>query len=203
MAKPHRVTPETRDDAGFAPGTTLGTGTLAAIIQQTPRVHTRCRLCKIILGLDDDTTRGLCLDCQTRPEAIAGKARPPAKPASAPPPAPAFSIAERSLIRSVASFMPTLDLLRVINERRAADLGPGAVPHAIEQLDAAIRELTTAKETGTDWSGLRRLLGQARRSGVLTSITPQLVDDFATVFQLAPAQLMHLRDVIRHAQEGR
>ena len=60
-----------------------------------------------------------------------------------------------------------------------------------------------AAVAGGDWGGLRKLLGQARHSGLLASITLQMVDDFSIVFRLSPAQHMRLRDVVKNAQEDR
>lgn len=183
---------------------------------------TDCRLCgcrlmfakTIVPGLTDDCQRGLCRDCQTRPEAgrfgkptvtVTTRTVGPPPPRSAPstPPVPrGFSPAEKSLIRSIHGYMPAAQLLDILNTRLVADVGAGAVPFTMEQLHAEVQHLIDPSQA-IDWAGLRDILTRARRCGLLAEITPQLVDDFATVFQLSPAQLTHVRDVIRNAQEER
>jgi len=176
-----------------------------------------CRLCTAVLDPnDDDLTRGLCQYCKSRPEARrldghlgpapvpATKAAPRPGPAAASPTAGprAFTPAERSLIKSMHGYLPAAKLLALLNERLEADLGSNAPPHTLEQLHAEVRDLVDPGDA-PDWAGLRRVLAQARRSGLLAAIAATTIEDFAVVFQLTPAQLMHLRDVVHHAQEDR
>jgi hypothetical protein len=165
----------------------------------------RCRLCGCQLAEWDNFDRRLCASCADRPEV---KGQPPAKSVSlaAPvpprPPARAFTPAEKGLIKSLHGALPVGELLRILNDRMRADLGPHATPYDIEQLHAELQAIAPAPTQDAGWAGLRRILGEARRSGVLGTITPQTIDDFAAVFQLAPAQLLHLKDVLAHAKEG-
>src|SRR5574341_31048 len=55
-----------------------------------------------------------------------------------------FSAAEKALIRKVHGYMPAQQLLEVLNERLAADLGPDETPHTMEQLYAEIGETDAA-----------------------------------------------------------
>lgn len=179
----------------------------------SPRVYTRCQLCSVILGLDDDTGRGLCVDCQQRPEArrLGPDGRPNTPRAATPTPAAptkpidqarAFTPAEKSLIKHMHHVLSPVDLLKILNDRLQADLGAGVVLYTLEQLHTETSTLQQS-ERATDWASLRQVLAVARRCGVLEQITPQVIDDFAVVFQLSSAQVMNLRDVIRSAKEGR
>lgn len=172
-------------------------GAIPVSISRMPR----CRLCTCVLTGDDDTARLLCVDCQGRPEARrVGPTTPAAaKPAAATRTEP-FNPAERALIRSTHGYMPMADLLRVLNERRTADRG-AAVAVTLEQLHAELQAAADPRGGAGDWAALRKLIGQARRSGVLASATATVIDDFAICYQLAPAQVMQLRDVIRNAKE--
>lgn len=170
----------------------------------------RCRVCSIVLGLDDDRANRLCLDCATRPEGkrlLAG-AKVAAKPIAAAPAAAArpqprpFTAADKSLIKNMAPYTPELELLRILNDRMHADLGTDAPPYTLEQLQAELATVQQEARAG-DWASVRETLQVARRCGVLAEITPQIIDDFAVVFQLSSAQQMHLRDVIRSAKEAR
>lgn len=176
----------------------------AVAATSSPGRWSDCRLCASRLDASrrvgerrDDVVIGLCAECQTRPEAARF-----GKPLRAVPPGPApFTAAERALIKATHSYMPTAQLLGILNDRLAGD-GRGAAPHTLEQLHAELRGLLQPGAV-QDWAGLRQLLGQARRAGVLAAVTGQIVDDFAVVFQLSPAQHTALRDVIRAAQEDR
>lgn len=169
----------------------------------------RCQLCTVILtGDDDDYTRRLCVDCLERPEAkrltparpSGGAApRPPARPPA--PAARAFTAADRSLIANTHGYLPLPELLRVLNERLHADVGPAVPDYTLEQLHAALREVSVPTGGAGTWVGLRQVLAQARREGTLSRITPAMVEAFAVVWQLAPAQVMQLREVLRGAQE--
>lgn len=164
-----------------------------------------CRLCgsrlqpgRWVGDHQDDRRVGLCAECQTRPEARRfGRTGAPG-PAAATAPAP-FTAADRALIRATHGYMPAAQLLAILNDRLAAD-GRGARPHTLEQLRAEVQGLIDPS-AGRDWAGLRQVLAAARRAGVLAAITPQVLDDFAGVFQLSPAQHTALRDVLRAAQD--
>lgn len=178
-----------------------------------------CRLCgcKLVVGTEkypsgDDLTRGLCRDCISRPEAARFGPRPPgpgptpvaAAPRPVAPAGPrAFNVAEKALIRTcIKNYMPAAQLLEILNTRLVADVGEKAVPFTMDQLWEESKGLIEPSQGG-DWAGLRKVIAQARKAGLLATITPQLIDDFSTVFQLSAAQRMHLRDVIKSAQEGR
>jgi hypothetical protein len=187
-----------------------------------------CRLCACLLtDTRDDQALRLCWSCLDRPEARRLGANPkprpvpvaPARPAApAPPlvacpprpirppaaaagPARNFTPADRALIKAMHGYLPALELLRLLNERLHADLGPDAGAYTLDQLHTEIGDVTAPEDAAQDWAGLRRALQRARLSGLLTQVTPQLLEDFAIVFQLAPAQLVHLKDVVHHAQE--
>lgn len=156
----------------------------------------RCRLCRVQLAPEDDARRGLCSSCVVRPEA---KRLGPLEAGL--PSARAFTIAETSLIAKLQSYMPTAQLLALLNERLVADLGPDAAPYTLEQLQVQIGE-TAEAQSAIDWTGLRRLIASARRAGVLDQITTTVIDDFAAVFLLTPAQVTQLKDVFARTQEA-
>lgn len=110
-----------------------------------------------------------------------------------------FSSADKSLIDKVHGYMPAQQLLAVLNERLAADLGPDEPPHTLEQLYAEIG--SAAPEGGHDWTSIRKLVADARRAGVLSIITRQVIDDFAAVFALTSSQVTRLRDVLLSKDE--
>lgn len=113
-----------------------------------------------------------------------------------------FSNADRALIRRVHGFMPAQTLLGILNERLVCDLGDGAVLYTIDQLYAEIGTATPATpQGGHDWASLRKVLAKARRAGVLSLITVQVIDDFAVVFSLNPRQVVRLKDIILRAEE--
>lgn len=115
----------------------------------------------------------------------------------------AFTPAEKALIRKVHGYMPAQQLLELLNERLAADLGPDEPEYAMEQLYDEIGEAGEAAPAGGhDWSSLRKLVAKARRDGVLEKITRDVIDDFAVVFSLSPAQVLRLHDVLLRAKEG-
>lgn len=113
-----------------------------------------------------------------------------------------FNPSEKALIRKVHGYMPTQQLLEVLNDRLVADLGPGHPKHTMEQLYQEIGEVDTKPAGDHDWSSLRQLVAKARRSGLLDVITKELIDDFAVVFSLTPAQVLRLHDVLLKAKEG-
>lgn len=169
-----------------------------------------CILCGCRLTTQYAIDRGLCGSCSDRPEAKRlprdgnGKVVPPATRPQTGAPAPkqprAFTAADKSLIRAMHPYLPAAELVRILNDRLHADVGAAAPSYTLEQLQAELRELAAAAPA-SDWAGLRQLLAEARRSGVLATITPQTIDDFAICFQLTAAQKLHLHDVIRHAKE--
>lgn len=168
----------------------------------------KCCLCGCKLGNDpdDDEQALLCSSCAERPEAqrlLMGKA-PQARTGSPRPPARDFTPAEKSLIRTVHGLMPATQLLALLNERLACDLGPDAAPYTLEQLYVETGQAiasTTADGGPADWTQLRRLIAQARVNGVLEQITSQVVDDFAVVFSLNARQVMKLKEILLPATE--
>lgn len=168
----------------------------------------RCRLCTCLLGAedDDDSALELCGACKRRPEARRlGLPVPPAQQRAAqaaPRPARDFTEAERALIRKIHGFMPAQQLLALLNERLACDLGPDASPYSMEQLHTAIGGLAApAPAGGHGWAAQRKLIAQARRACLLDAITEQLIDDFAVVFSLNPKQVLVLRDTLLQPKE--
>lgn len=171
----------------------------------------KCRLCECKLGSGDDAQAMVCGECRGRPEA---KRLGPV-PAAGPVPKGArdFTPADRSLIRAVGGYMPVNKLLATLNARLAVDLGPDAAGYTLEQLGTELATLGIASAQaanekgrassgpGPDWAALRRLLAQARASGVLDQITEQTIDDFAIVFSLNAAQVLQIKDVILKSQE--
>ena len=164
---------------------------------------------------------GVCLDCSTRPEvrrldpAPSSSRRSPrcrlcsclldADSVGGAPAEPAprsFTAPDKALIRKMAAHLPSKQLLDLLNERLVADLGPDAARYTEAMLADEMRHLPAPETVASgDWGGLRRVLAAARRSGVLASITEQMIDDFAIVFSLSPAQALRLRDTIQSAQD--
>lgn len=179
-----------------------------------------CRLCTIPLGLeeDDNFEHRLCGSCLARPEAqrlglpagvlpaAAEKRRPdpvsiPARPKT--PAARAFTPAEQGLIAKMHGLMPAQALLDLLNERLAFDLGEDAVAYPMEQLMAEISRIGgVTRSSDGGWTGLRKMLAQARRSGLLDKIDEQALNDFAVVFRLTPRQLVQLKDIVLSAKEA-
>lgn len=177
-----------------------------------PSAHSavRCRLCTCLLGAedDDDPALELCGSCRRRPEARRlGLPVPPAqrsadRTAAVPRPARDFTEAERALIRKIHGFMPAQQLLALLNERLACDLGPDAAPYSMEQLHAAIGSFASLAPAGSHgWAAQRKLIAQARKAGLLDAVTEQLIDDFAVVFSLNPKQVLVLRDTLLQPPE--
>ena len=165
----------------------------------------KCVLCGFRLGmdLDDDEAKGVCADCKDRPEAKRlGKVGAQAGAAGPRKSAREFTEAERSLIKKVHGYMQPSQLLTILNERLACDLGPDAMPYTMEQLHSEVGETTgCAKEGARDWASLRKLMARARRSGVLGKIDEQVVHDFAVVFQLNAKQVMSIKDIVLRGGE--
>lgn len=165
---------------------------LAAVQSVVPK----CRLCEITLSGDDNRDARICTMCVRRPEAqpfLRGRIVPRPR---------AFTVAEKSLIRRLHAHLPIEELLRILNERLAAD-SPDAAPFTRAQVQAEIDPLLDASAAHGAWGGLRRVIQDARASGLLASVTPAAVDDFVVIFQLSPAQRTRLQDVLTHVQEGR
>lgn len=201
---------------GFAAARSAFAG-IAAVALKSPHADAavgaiRCRLCACLLGAeaDDDPDLALCGSCRRRPEArrlgvpAIASSRAASRPGpAAPRPARDFTEAERGLIGKIHGFMPAQQLLALLNERLACDLGPDATPYSMEQLHAAIGGLASAAPAGGNgWAAQRKLIAQARRAGLLDAITEQLIDDFAVVFSLNPKQVLVLRDALLQPQEG-
>ncbi len=168
-----------------------------------PTNQPACKLCRCGPLLETEQKRGLCADCQQRPEAKKFLTPAPpsngngAKPHGMPRP---FTAADVALIKSLAHAIPALDLLRLLNHRLVADLGGDAPRYTMAMLDTAVAAIRKP-ESAEDWGGLRRLLAEARTTGLLATITAQTIKDFAVVYQCAPAQLMRLKDILRSAQD--
>ncbi len=175
-------------------------------------VGEQCVLCRCRLTTPYLIARGLCGSCADRPEARTlprdaegraqriGPPRAQTRFSSARAPRP-FTHADKALIQRVHGYLPLPELLAILNERLNAD-APQCAPYTVEQLHAELRDAITPASTA-DWAGLRQVLSQARRLGLLAQISPQIVDDFAVVFSLSPAQVLRLKDVLAHAKEGR
>lgn len=208
-----------RAESVLAVCTMNATAAVYDVRQTAPRHYDKCRGCGVVLGLDDDRVRGICADtCAKRQdvrrrliEADARDRQQAPSPAKALVPATErsvehakqkrpFTIAEKSLIRNMHHVLPPADLLRILNDRLVADVGPDVPLWTLEQLHTAIATQQQV-EQANDWTNLRDILRTARSCGVLAQITPQVLDDFSVVYQLSPAQRMHLIDVIRSAKE--
>lgn len=183
---------------------------MAAIVVQQARaedaVVLRCVLCGVALGgsRDDDEATGTCGDCRKRPEARRLGMKVGAGQLNARKSAREFTDAEKSLIRKVHGYMQPAQLLAILNERLACDLGPDALPYTMEQLHAEIGVAADMPKGGSqDWASLRKLLAAAKRNGVLDKINEQVVHDFAVVFQLNAKQLMSIKDIVlREGEES-
>lgn len=157
----------------------------------------RCRLCGCRLGEAGSASHlGVCNECSKRPEARRLGSRAPASARSA----RSFTAAERALIRKVHGYIPTQQLLALLNERLMCNLGPDAAPYTMEQLHAEMQDSPPPGDAG-DWSSLRRVIAHARRSGLLATITAQTIEDFAVVFSVSSAQLLRLKDIVLAARE--
>jgi len=159
----------------------------------------KCRICgcKLNAAQGDDAARGVCAACDRRPEARRLGQTPPASAGGAAAPARAFTAAELSLIQRVHAVMPLPQLLAILNERLMADLGPDAAPYTLEQLHATVSGWSGAGTLGpNDWAATRKFLANARRQGILDRIDDSVINAFAVVFQLAPKQVLLLKDVV-------
>lgn len=131
----------------------------------------------------------------------------PTKPA-AKTPSPAatgtpreFTASDRALIRKLHGYMSAAQLLGILNERLAADLGEATAAYTLDQLRSEIAALSRQEPAGADWASLRRLLAVARRDGVLGQVNEQVIDDFAVVFSLNPKQVLALKDILLAKEE--
>lgn len=168
-----------------------------------------CRICQCKLGgdLDDDEQFGVCAQCKDRPEAkrlgpklVADQRGGSPSGVDGQKPARDFTPAERALIKKVNRILPAAQLLEILNERLECDLGPEANPYTMEQLQAQIgQDSGGGGKTVSDWAGMRKLIAQARRSGVLARITEQVIQDFAVVYSLKARQVISLKDIVLQA----
>ena len=164
----------------------------------------KCRLCKSRLDPDenDDLQRQVCYSCSLQPEGRRILAFPKTAASSKHDAARDFTPADKGLIAKLSGFMPTEQLLTVLNERLLADLGPDASPYTMQQIFEEIEKVgTPTPKDGHDWASLRKLLATARRNGVLDRIDEQRIDDFAVVFSLTPAQVLRLKDVLLSTED--
>ncbi len=112
---------------------------------------------------------------------------------------PRFKPADQSLICHVHAYMPRAKLLTLLNARLLADHGGTVARYTPEELDAEIRRQSPSSGAAPrpdDWAGLRQMLDQARREGVLDRISEQVIQDFALIFRCTPKQLMVLKDTV-------
>ena len=183
---------------------------LSPALHATPVTRAKCRLCRCKLesGGDHDFSRELCGSCKLRPEARRLGIVGPLSPARveginrASKSAPSFTAAEKALIQKVHGYMPAQQLLGVLNERLACNLGPDAVLYTMDQLYAEIGDASGAvPDGGHDWASLRKLLARAQEAGVLDAITEQVINDFAVVFSLNQKQVLVLKDIILPGKE--
>lgn len=106
-----------------------------------------------------------------------------------------FTDADLILIRRVSAYLPAIQLLELLNARLLADIGAAAAPYSMEQLQRTITTLARPpREPG--WGGLRKLIEEARATGVLGQITAQRIDDFAVVWSLNAKQVVTLKDIL-------
>uniref|UniRef100_UPI003BEEDDBE hypothetical protein n=1 Tax=Burkholderia arboris TaxID=488730 RepID=UPI003BEEDDBE len=106
-----------------------------------------------------------------------------------------FSDAEMVLIRRIHGVLPPAQLLDLLNARRVADRGAHAPALRLDQLLRTIATLAQPPaESG--WSALRKLVEQARVSGVLDAVNAQVIDDFAIVYSLNARQVVTLKDIL-------
>lgn len=169
------------------------------------QAQARCRLCGCTLDAveGDNFELQVCGSCESRPEA-----RRLGKPlklvtsdaTAGRTPARDFTPAEKSFARKMSSYLPIAEVLGILNERLACDLGPDAAPYTMEQLKAELGGGATA-ETGNDWASLRKMLARAKRDGTLDRVDEQLIDDFAVVYSLNPKQVLTIKEIILDARE--
>jgi hypothetical protein len=172
------------------------------------QLRSKCRFCTGVLdpGQQDDMNNKICSSCSKQPEgkrfmALASKSAPAAGGISKPKIiSREFTIADRAMIKKLHGFMPAQQLLDLLNERLAADLGEDVLLYTMQQLYAEIGEKSAAP-AATDWPSLRKLLAGAKKAGTLQLVNEQLIDDFAVVFSLNARQALSLKDIL--LAEGR
>lgn len=152
-----------------------------------------------VMSLDPDLGCACGNPLKTPSERREGECRACQRRGDTPRPTEAFTVAERSLVQAMHQLMPSSELLKLINERRTADR-PTATPYTIDHLQEEIERLAKPS-AGADFGGLRAVLAEARRTGLIDRMTPTLLHDFAVVFRLTTAQTTHLKDVVSHARE--
>lgn len=163
-----------------------------------PVSHLKCLLCgcNIRNDPDADCVLGACGSCKSRPEARrlnAGSGITATRN---------FTEAEKSLIRKTHGYIPSQQLLGILNERLKSDLGPNATPYTVEQLHSEIANVAGAiASNGSGWAALRKLLARARKTGTIELINDQIVADFAVVFLLTTNQVIRLKDVLLSREE--
>lgn len=140
---------------------------------------------------------------QVRPLVVWKSAGSGAGVAAEPAPPREFTPADLSMIRKLGRIVPEAQLLDILNQRLLADVGRRVMPYTAEQLSKALadQQAQADKDGARDWTALRRLLADARRSGVLAAINEQVLEDFAVVFQLTAKQLVDLKDIVLPALE--
>lgn len=168
---------------------TASTPSTVASVTSLPQ----CRLCRRGLRTreGDDLDLRACARCKaSRPNQLNQALRS----AGVLPEDQQFSDAERALVERLHGVVPVQQLLDLLNTRRRAD-GLGQAEISADALaEEASRHCTPSH--GTGWVSLRRVLAEARASGVLDRVTAQVVDDFAVVFQLSRGQVLQLKDVL-------
>lgn len=178
----------------------------AAAEGQTGNLDRKCSMCGCRLNpaLGDNTTLSRCRACAQRSHHVVSK-RPkePDPSVRAAAGRTEFGAADKALIRSVHGYMSPERLLEVLNARRLAN-EEAATPFTAAQLQEEIRTLVYAGQSGPgNWAGMRKALASARTSGLLDTITPQVIEDFAVVFSLSPVQAAKLIDIVRaETEEG-
>ena len=167
----------------------------------------KCRLCQSMLRAEegDDLVVQVCSFCAATPNGrrlqknsvISGNAALPAAQSDR-----EFTDAEKSLIQRMHKFTSASELLGILNERLSFDQGATDVHYSLEQLSAEISRLTVPAPVNVrDWVGMRKLINQARRDGVLGQINEQVINDFAVVFSLNTRQVLALKDVLLDQDE--
>jgi len=165
-----------------------------------PAQHLRCRLCASALSSKDgdDLEIGGCARCKVKKPAkfaeLQKRAAPTGGRSSAATAEHQFNDAEKALITRLGGLTPLPKLLQLINDRRQSDK-PGSPLFTIQQLQDE-HDRITSRPTDSGWVVMRRLLRDARETGVLQKVTAEVIDDFAIVYQLTRGQVLHLKDVL-------
>lgn len=163
-----------------------------------PARHLRCQLCANAMSSKDgdDLELGACARCvATRPAKVEElRRRAGSKAGATAGPGQEFNEAEKALITRLGGLTPLPKLLQLINDRRQADR-PGCTPFTLQQLQDE-HDRITGRPKDSGWVVMRRLLQDARKTGVLQKVTAEVIDDFAIVYQLTRGQVLHLKDVL-------